>query len=157
MSMFDEIQAPLECAYCHSQAATTYPPIQTHLSAVPSGALYRLGDAIEVTPDLAGAGYLRIGESEGGALTVLEPWSCPVCGAWRWARLEIANGRLVRVAAVELREAVLAATDYISDDFVAFMTDEEREQLADRTRLRRALLRIQADIDAHRDEETGDG
>lgn len=85
-------------------------------------------------------------------ITVLETFGCDVCGAWRWVRLEVKDGCLVALVAVRIDEETLASTDYMGWDLAAALTDEERASASEPAVLRRGLLRVQDDIDAHRDD-----
>lgn len=152
--MYDTIKASLECPYCGTHVSAAEVEIQTRAFANPSLRVFVVGDKVTLAPDLEAAGYLRIGHS-GTGIAVLETWSCPRCGAWRWARIEVVDGRLAAVEAAPLTESGAAHSDYIGDDFWPFLTDAERGQIAnahDRERLRKAFVRIQNDIEAHRDD-----
>jgi hypothetical protein len=150
VSMYDTIVADLECPYCGTRAPSA--EVQSRMFEAPALRQFVVGDRVPPPADLAESTYFPIGNSQSG-MAVLETWSCPRCGAWRWALVEVDGDRLAAVHAVPFTEPILAAADFIGDDFLPMLTDIDRRSLApvvDRGRLRQALIRIQEDIDAHR-------
>jgi hypothetical protein len=150
MGIFDEIRANVQCPYCGCTEAMADTP-QTHIALVPRWNVYGVGDALELA-DLDERGYLRIGQGPLDRTTILETYACKICGAWRWVRLDVRDRILVGVTAVRFDEETLASTDYVASDLLSGLTAEERTSIGDPALLRHSLIRIQDDIDAHRDE-----
>lgn len=156
--MFDWIRAPLTCPYRGGRVEADALDLQTHMARHPSQNVFGVGDEIDLDPNLESAGYFRVGTHapDPDDLTVLEEWSCPCCGMWRWARIRVIDGRIARVEAVPLTEATLAESDFISEAAEMMIPTEEPELMARFRALspadrRRELVRLQDRIERLRD------
>jgi hypothetical protein len=115
--VYDTIVAQLRCPGCTTVVDAT---IQTHLRTVADGTWLQVGseiDAYDLTDEnIAASGYARVNAAEEGEpIRLLDVWSCPHCQTEQWAMVEIADGKIDGVEAVELDRETLESANYISE------------------------------------------
>jgi rubredoxin len=121
--MYDYFVASLACPVCGAVS----PPdsstnMQTHLRDDADGRELGVGfelDPLEVrAEDIAGSDYLPIvPPPSDGTATLLDSWECPSCGASDlWAAIELRDGRIAAISAVELTRATLDRAHFIAEE-----------------------------------------
>jgi hypothetical protein len=142
----DFVCADLVCPVCGERPVDPCAvDIQIKFAAAPALRSYRVGDRLDVVADPTPAYFWLGTRAKPGSFRVIEGWTCPVCGAGLlWARLVVENGVLTAVDAVDLTPAVLAETDYITQEVLYLAPAESIAGLAALSpdELRNELVRL---------------
>jgi|SoiMethySBSTD1v2_1073268.scaffolds.fasta_scaffold577660_2 hypothetical protein len=118
--MFDVFQASLPCPACGTAGSSA--EIKTYIrNGSANGSALGVGFELEpvdlATESLLDAGYALVNLPEPGvAVRLLDVWLCRRCGNEQWAVVEIADGRIRAIEAVELDCATLESAHFIADD-----------------------------------------
>lgn len=119
--MYDCFAADFRCPGCGTvSSAAAYTNMQTHLRGDSDGSTLAVGyefEPVDLTnKHIVGAGYSRISPpSEGGAIRLLDVWSCPACETEQWAMVEIADRKIARIEAVSMSRATFEVANFISE------------------------------------------
>lgn len=106
---------PLRCDHCGTTAPSdTSTDMQTHLGDR-ANEVWGVGDAVPATEADLRSSYLALGPHPSGAVHLLQDWTCPACGASRWADVEVTGGRVTAITAVPLDAAAAGRADYVSE------------------------------------------
>ena len=98
------------------------------------------------TADVETAGYVTITPpTDPESFVLLETWECPACGSsYNWAAIQVHDGVIESITAVDLNRAILNSANYISEEFgyvaQARFNDLEDAEPADLLRAFRARL-----------------
>jgi uncharacterized Zn finger protein len=114
---FDFFVEALECMKCGRISPDDISTnMQTYIRNSPELTELRVGRNLEKDlVDLTSKGYLHI---NGGIdnLSIIEYWSCPYCGAYNWAKINIENGKIVKISSIILSKIELESANYITQD-----------------------------------------
>lgn len=117
MGSFDYFVGPLECDACGHICDDSRSNLQSKLQIKPTLSELSVGDNLVVEwSDIGSAGYLEITPpAQPNTVSLLETWECPNCDrAFRWARIEIIDGRYASMRAVTLSPDIVRNANYIS-------------------------------------------
>jgi hypothetical protein len=116
--VYDVIVARLRCPGCTTVADAE---IQTHLrGGGADGTALRVGSEINpyylIDESIVDSGYARVhAPGDGEPIRLLDVWTCPHCKTEQWAMVEIADGKIRGVEAVELDRETLESANYIAE------------------------------------------
>jgi hypothetical protein len=124
---YDYFVAELKCPACGTvSAADDSTGMQTYIREHPNAEFLRVGSPLHVDAEAiernAVDGYLKVRTpAPGEPIRILHPWTCPVCGTYNWAQIEIRDGVIARIVSVPLNRETLEHSHLISNeaDFVA--------------------------------------
>lgn len=128
MGLFDFFVAPLSCPHCGQVSpADSSTNMQTKVQAHPAGASLGIGDRLALPPEGLGDTYICLHTpAKDDLVTLLTTWECPACDqAWNWAAVRIDKGTIVSIESVSLTPALIEHADYISDDLLMLVADDE--------------------------------
>lgn len=124
---YDFLVAEMKCPVCGSVSpADDSTEMYTYIRDHPNADFLRAGSLLSIDiASIAGNtcdGYYTIQVPEPGEpIRLLNPWHCPVCGAYNWAETEVHNNIIVAIFNVPLNRHTLEGSHLISNeaDFVA--------------------------------------
>lgn len=90
----------------------------TKLARRPYANVFSVGNKIDADwQDVSSACYIPIAQpNTPDTISLLQPWDCCKCKkAFNWAIIDIANGVLVSIAAVQISINIVQRVNYISD------------------------------------------
>jgi rubredoxin len=119
--MFDDFHASLHCPRCgHSSSSTEYLRMQTHIRGDADSSTLRVGFEFDPndlrTDNISQAGFSLItAPSSARLIRLLNTWTCPACRTEQWAMVEIADGRLASIEAVQMDASTFKEANFIAE------------------------------------------